>query len=168
MIRPVLLHDAEQTATLVTPDVAENLLSWRSPMSVDEARDRILESARLRSERAAVDYALTLRKTGELTGWLGLKLTGDEVARLGYWLGTAFRNRGLMKEAVGAAVPAGARFLQVRFVEALVLPDNRSSVALLDGAGFQKISANSVQVHIGGGTRWCDEYRLEIERDLTD
>jgi [ribosomal protein S5]-alanine N-acetyltransferase len=160
-VRPVAEEDAEPTAALVTPDVADNLLTWPSPMSAGQALARIRECATLQEERRAVNFAILLRDRGQLIGWVGLKLGDDGPPRLGYWIGTAFRNAGLMKEAARCAVPAGAAFLGASSVDALVLPENAASIAVLKHAGFTLLPGTGLDFEMARGLRHSERYRWE-------
>jgi [ribosomal protein S5]-alanine N-acetyltransferase len=136
-LRPVAEADAAPTAALVSPDVAANLSTWPSPMSIEQALDKVRKSRALVARREAIDLAIVVRESDALIGWIGLAIDEPGVARLGYWLGTQARGRGLMKEAAAAAVPPGAEFLGVTHVKALVLKGNAPSVAVLEAVGFR-------------------------------
>jgi RimJ/RimL family protein N-acetyltransferase len=154
-LRPVEPADAGATAALVTPDVTANLSTWPSPMTEAQARARILESRRLEHSREAINFAILDRAQGELLGWIGLIRMGERTARLGYWLGSAHRGRGLMKEAAAAALPAAAAFLEVTDVVALALPGNRPSIAVLDSLGFRPAGAEEFFFEIAGKSWTC-------------
>ena len=165
-LRPVVPGDAEPTARLVTPDVAANLSTWASPMTAAEASERIARARTLFEAGAGVDLAIVSRDRETLLGWIGFARDGDS-ARLGYWLGTEFRGRGLMKEAVIAACPAAAAFLDVERVHALVLKGNAPSIALLAAAGFELIGEELVHLEVANESRAClrFEWRAAEERN---
>lgn len=138
VLRPVRASDAEATAELMTLDVALNLSSWRSPLSLAEAADRIGRSIEAAVAAAALDLAICRRTDGRLMGWVGLALVAPARARLGYWLGTRFQGQGYMSEAAPAALAAGCAFLRAETVEACARPDNLPSVAVLEKLGMRK------------------------------
>jgi len=147
---------------LVPPaDSDQQLLTWPSPMSAEQALARIRECATLQQERRAINFAILLRDSGELIGWVGVKLRADGPPRLGYWIGTDFRNAGLMKEAAQCAVPAGAAFLEADAVDALVLPENAASIAVLRAAGFTHVPDAGLDFTMTGGVRHSERYRWE-------
>src|SRR5512132_2451886 len=86
LLRPVEDEDAAPTAKLVSPDVASQLSTWRSPMTEEEALDRIRTSQKLLSQRKAVNFAIVQKADGTLLGWIGLWLVSDRLARIGYWI----------------------------------------------------------------------------------
>jgi RimJ/RimL family protein N-acetyltransferase len=91
ILRPVEDADAAATASLVTGDIAANLLTWPSPMSCAQALARIRESKDKLERRDAVNFAIIRKSDGQLMGWLGLFCVESGTARLGYWLGVEFR-----------------------------------------------------------------------------
>ena len=154
-LRSVEPGDAAATAALVTPDVTANLSTWPSPMTETQALERIVESNRLEASGEAINFAILDRELGHLLGWIGLVRTGERSGRLGYWLGSPFRGRGLMTEAAAAALPAAAAFLDVAEVVALALPQNRPSIAVLEALGFRSAGEDDFYFEIAGTTRRC-------------
>ena len=160
VMRPVEDADAAATAALVTPDVAANLSTWPSPMSVAQAAAKIARSKTMLATREALDLAIVDRSGGTLLGWIGLALIAPGTARVGYWLGGSARGRGLMKEAVIVVVPAAAPFLDAERIIGLVLKDNAPSIAVLQAAGFQFHGEELVPFEIARTSRLC----LRFER----
>ena len=154
-LRPVEMADANATAALVTRDVAANLSTWKSPMSAADAAARIARAQAKLQAGDAIDFAIVSRADDLLLGWIGLALTEGNNARLGYGLGAPFRGRGLMKEAVGAAVPAGAALLDTKRVHALVLKGNAPSIAVLRATGFQLVGEERVRLEVARTSRLC-------------
>ena len=163
-LRSVEPRDAASTAALVTPDVTANLSTWPSPMTEDQALERILEAKRLERSREAINFAILDRARGTLFGWIGLIRTGERSGRLGYWLGSPWRGRGLMKEAATAALPAAAGFLGVSEVVALTLPDNRPSVAVLRALGFRSAGEDEFYFEIAAKSRMCLKFLWSAEQ----
>ena len=159
LLRPVEAGDAAATAALITPDVAANLSTWPSPMSTVQAADKIGRSRAMLGAREAVDLAIVDRNDGALLGWIGLALVAPATARLGYWLGTAARGRGLMKEAVAMAVPPAAAFVDAGRIVAMVLKDNAPSIAVLRATGFEFTGEELVPFEVARVSRPC--FRFE-------
>ena len=162
LLRLVTPEDAQPTAALVTPDVAANLSTWSSPMSRDQALQRIYKSREMRDRREAIDFAIVDRQTDCLIGWIGLAKLDESAARLGYWLGTPFRSRGLMKEAAAAAIPAGAKFLSVVLVQAFVLKGNGRSIAVLESLGFRLEGEETMLFENRGCLEECLRYSATL------
>jgi len=162
LLRPVEDEDAAPTAKLVSPDVASQLSTWRSPMTEEEALDRIRTSQRLLSQRKAVNFAIVRKADGTLLGWIGLWLVSDRLARIGYWIGTSFRRDGLTTEALSNVIPAAREFLGFSTIEALVLPDNQASRSLLGKLGFVEAGLADEFIASQGGSRSCVRHLLDF------
>jgi RimJ/RimL family protein N-acetyltransferase len=161
-LRPVEYADARRTAELVTPDVAANLSTWASPMSEEQAVERIRRSQDMLAKGEAVDFAITNGESSELLGWIGLATTAPGTARLGYWLGRSYRGRGVMTEAVMAFVPAAGIWLDASLIKAQTLSGNDASSALLLRAGFRREGEDAVLIERTGETVICSSFALHL------
>src|SRR5271170_1268846 len=102
-------------------------------------------------------FFIFLRETGMLVG--GVNLSGvrrgvAQAASLGYWMGEAFANRGLMGEALTGLLPYAFERLGLHRIEAACLPHNKASRALLLRLGFQQEGYARGYLKIAG--RWQD------------
>jgi len=123
----------------MTPAVARNLISWRSPMSVEEARQRIRESRKEERDRKSMNLAILLKESGALLGWIGFFMSGASPEfRLGFWLGEPYQARGLMAEALMATVPAAMGHLCINSIIAESFEDNIASIRLLEHIGMHR------------------------------
>lgn len=138
-LRPVLPSDAEETARLMTPGVARNLISWRAPMLAQEARCRIHESRKGARAGTSLDLAILLKEPEALLGWIGFfTAAGQPEFRLGFWIGEAYQGRGFMREALLAAVPAVMTRLDIDSIAAETFDDNSASMRLLEHLGMRR------------------------------
>jgi RimJ/RimL family protein N-acetyltransferase len=137
-LRPVCSDDAEETASLMTEDVARQLISWTYPMSPDAARTRIHVAEAELSRRSSVNLAILERSSERLMGWVGFERTGIGACRVGYWIGSRFQRQGFMVEALQMAGPPATRFLKAPLVRALVSRSNYSSISVLEQCGFRR------------------------------
>ena len=102
VLRPPHLSDAERlTRFLDNFAVAGNLARVPYPYRLVDARAWLRA---WRPDRAAEDTGFTIDLPGEgLIGHVGFHLN-ENGPQVGYWLGQPFWNRGLMTEALGAAL----------------------------------------------------------------
>ena len=120
------------------PKVARNLRdSFPQPYDRAAAERWIAYNATVQGP--TLDFAITL--DGELIGGIGF-LRNEDIFRcaleLGYWLGEPFWGRGLVAEAIAAAVDyAFATFPEVAVVQARHVVSNPASGRVLLKAGFQ-------------------------------
>lgn len=83
-------------------------------------------------------FAVEWKTTGEFIGFAGLKyLPEREEVDLGYRLNRSYWGKGLATEAGIACLDYGWKELQPEQVIAMVLPDNKASIRVLDKLGFR-------------------------------
>ena len=104
----------------------------------DMARERIAAAEADRRAGRGVSLAVTELATGEVVGYVELRLPAPEVGELGYALIAAARGRGLMAHALRLMVSwaTGEHRPRLARVQALVSPDNVASRKLLERLGF--------------------------------
>lgn len=76
---------------------------------------------------------------GEAAGGIGLEMLNDVdrmSAEIGYWLGEAFWNRGVMSEAVRAFTEEAFRRFDITRIFALPFAHNHGSIRVLEKAGY--------------------------------
>ncbi|WP_417309508.1 GNAT family N-acetyltransferase [Devosia sp.] len=79
-------------------------------------------------------YAITLGD--RMIGVVGLTLSSDEPAELGYWLGEPYWGKGYMSEAVKALLTAAFETKLFPELQARALADNAGSLRVLEKSGF--------------------------------
>ncbi len=153
-IRPVMLSDAKETAKLVTPAIARNLISWRAPMSVKEARQRIRESRKEGRERISLNLAILLKESDSLLGWIGFFMSDTHPEfELGFWLGERYQAQGLMTETLLATLPAAMRHLCINSIMAESFEDNIASIRLFEHIGMHRCGRGEITSSARGKTR---------------
>jgi ribosomal-protein-alanine N-acetyltransferase len=98
----------------------------------------------------------------------GVNLTGvrrraAQYASLGYWMGEAYANSGLMSAALRLLLPAAFQEFGLHRVEAACIPENRPSRALLDKFGFRTVGLARQYLRINGA--WRDHVLHELQFD---
>ena len=86
-----------------------------------------------------------------------------QAAVVGYWLGKPFVCRGYMTEAVRAAVGFGFESLHLHRLEAATMPNNASSIRVLERNGFGQFGHSRRSFELGG--QWFDRLLFERHRD---
>ncbi len=125
------------------PDVGPNA-GWPPHKSVEESIERSkrwAENWEKESSNIDLEFALTLKESGKVIGSLGLDNDGWRTKApnswsMGYVLGKAYWGRGLMTEAVNAAIDyvfgsLGAKLLCINHY-----PDNPRSRRVIEKSGF--------------------------------
>lgn len=137
-LEPVAPAHAAETAAAMTPAVAAMLFSWPSPMSIDQAADRIRAARagmRIGGER---HWAIIEGETEQLIGWISLLPTERTGHReIGFWLAETRWGRGLAPEAIRAVIGHAQRRMGVVSVVARARPDNGRSIRALVKVGMR-------------------------------
>jgi ribosomal-protein-alanine N-acetyltransferase len=165
LLRWVEDRDAPAISRLMTPAVSRWLASWPVPFTDDLAMERI-KSARAGAALSNIlPFAITLKQTGAVIGWVAVEREADHGPRgsLGYWLGEAYHGNGYMREAVSPAVAAGFALLGLSIIEAGAQPENTASFAVMAVCGMQKSGERMVYAPSRHRDELCVFY--ELQRD---
>jgi ribosomal-protein-alanine N-acetyltransferase len=146
-----------------------------APWEPQWARDELTRSAfrrRLRQvQREARDdqgyaYFIFSEADASLLGGLNISNVRRGVAQtasLGYWMGAPHAGRGLMTDAVTAAVRFAFGTLRLNRLEAACLPNNQASARVLEKVGFQLEGRARRYLKIDG--RWQDHDLFALLHD---
>jgi ribosomal-protein-alanine N-acetyltransferase len=120
--------------------------------------------------RAGTDYSffIFLRERGGETLVGGITLSNvrrraAQFVNLGYWMGHSYAGRGLMTEAVGAALPFVFETLGLHRIHAATLPHNAASRRVLEKNGFREEGYAERYLQIDG--KWCDHVLFGLTRE---
>jgi ribosomal-protein-alanine N-acetyltransferase len=112
--------------------------SMPSPYTLETAHAFIERSALAIERNENCVFGIHLR-SNELVGVLNLRLQErHRSGHMGYWMGAAFRNRGLTTEAVREAVQFGFQTLQLHRIHTSCMAENHASARVLEKAGFER------------------------------
>ena len=121
-------------------------------------------------QRSDLAYAFLLFRQADDVLVGGLTLANirrgvAQTARLGYWMGEAFVQRGYMTAAVRALIPFAFNSLRLHRLEAACIPANTASIRLLEKTGFSREGYAREYLCING--MWQDHLlyaRLDTQR----
>jgi RimJ/RimL family protein N-acetyltransferase len=77
---------------------------------------------------------------------VGFSFYENKPPEIGYWLGEPHWGKGLMSEAVKAAVEAAQVFSQFETITAQVLVGNDGSLKVLEKAGFKQVKKTKGEI----------------------
>lgn len=162
VLRCVAPGDAEATSALMTPEVSRWVATWPVPFTPEMAARRIAAMRRAAEARDALPFAVVVKTTSELAGWIMLNRHGDGPRRasLGYWLGERHHGRGYMREAAPAAVDAGFRQLGVEVIGAAAQPANEASFAVMRACGMRQVGEAMVHAPTRRRDELCHLYEV--------
>jgi len=101
----------------------------------------------------AKEFAIEI--DGEAAGCIAIFPKGH-IAGIGYWLGRAHWNKGIMTEAVKEIVKYGFNELGLRRIQASTFPQSKASMRVLEKAGFKLEGV--LRKNIKKGDKYIDEY----------
>lgn len=108
--------------------------------------DQMLVSmARLFTERASIEWGVSLRAEGRIIGTCGLHSfdTEQQGAEIGCILGRAYWGQGLMQEALSAVIAFGFDRFYLQTIKADIDAPNLRSLALFQRLGFVPTAAGN-------------------------
>jgi len=146
------------------PEIAANTLSIPHPYTEEHARSFLARvDGDIAAGRSAV-FAACDARTGALVGAVGLHIErAHRRAELGFWVGRAWRRRGLAREAVGALLDHAFGPLDLERVYASHYPWNPASGRVLAAAGLRP--EGTLRGHHLKGERRVDGIFYGILRD---
>lgn len=121
------------------PEVSRHVL-WDAHRSVQDARAYLRFILRQYRNNDPSSWGIELRETGQLIGTIGYMWWNREYrsAEVGYSLARAQWNKGLMTEALRAAIDFGFEEMQLNRIEAQHETTNPASGRVMEKVGMQR------------------------------
>jgi 8-oxo-dGTP diphosphatase len=136
-LRCLLPTDAgDLVAHLNDWEVARWLARPPYPYSAADADEFIAFARACHAKPHSLLFAIADRGTDRLMGVVGIEMEPDGAGELGYWLGRPYWGRGYGQEATIVLI-AQAGLAGLTQLVAFVHPENRRSLGLLQGCGFE-------------------------------
>ena len=143
-LRPPAMSDYPAWAELRARS-REHLTPWEPQWLRDELtrssfRRRVRHYQREARDDLGYSFLILREQDDQLLGGLSLSNVRrgvTQAAVLGYWLGQPFVRNGFMTEAVGALVRFAFEELRLHRVEAATMPNNTTSIRVLERNGFR-------------------------------
>lgn len=111
-------------------------------------------------------FLICLSRDGTIVGQIsftGISRGPFQSCYVGYWIGKGFGGRGLMTEALAAAIRFAFLKLSLHRIEANIMPENARSRSLVARLGFRKEGLGRRLLHIAGRWRDHERWALTIE-----
>jgi ribosomal-protein-alanine N-acetyltransferase len=139
ILRPFTLADGPDVQRLAGDrQIAATTLLIPHPYEDGLAETWIATHAEQFEGGKLANFAICLRKSGELTGSIGLVLhAADERAELGYWVGKPFWGNGYCTEAARAVLEYGFSVRGLNRVEAYHFGNNPASGRVMQKLGMR-------------------------------
>ncbi|MDD1708536.1 MAG: GNAT family N-acetyltransferase [Methanoregulaceae archaeon] len=156
-LRPFTEKDASEVSRLAgDPAISQFTLDIPYPYDQITAQNWIRGLAISSDEGTEIIYAITLRDKGILLGAIGLMKidTRNERARVGYWIGLPYWNKGYATEALASILGYGFRVKGLNRINAYFMTENRASGRVLEKCGMRY--EGTMRQHIRKGDRYKD------------
>ncbi|UJW76373.1 GNAT family N-acetyltransferase [Rhizobium sp. SL42] len=141
--------------------------SWRSDELTERSyRQRVVRNEQEFHSGMAVPFLLFSRDDEVLIGGLTIGLIRRGAAQscmIGYWMGERHAGKGHMFAALQLAIPYIFGPLELHRIEAACIPDNVSSIRLLEKSGFEREGLLREYLKING--QWRDHMLFSKIRD---
>lgn len=139
LLRPFELTDAPAVHQLASQrEIADTTLNIPHPYREEMAEAWILTHRQLRHAGIILNFAITLRATGELIGALGLRLEAvHNRGELGYWIGVPWWGQGYCTEAAAAALEFGFHEVGLNRIHAAHFTRNPASGRVMQKIGMR-------------------------------
>lgn len=165
-LRPWRAEDVPDLYAIARDPQVGPAAGWQPHRSVEESAEVI------RTVFASPEtYAVVLRETGRPVGCVGLLFPssshfriGATEAEVGYWIGTSWRGRGLMPEALGGLVRRAFEELELTALWGSCFVGNAASRRVMEKCGFRYLRTESGLQGLAGGSPQAGEI-LCLTRD---
>jgi [ribosomal protein S5]-alanine N-acetyltransferase len=157
LLRPFNKKDAYEVSQLAgDPAISQFTLDIPYPYDQATAHNWIQGLAISSDEGTEIIYAITLRDGGILLGAIGLMKidAGNERARIGYWIGLPYWNKGYATEALASILCYGFSVKGLNRINAYFMTENRASGRVLEKCGMRY--EGTLRQHIRKGDRYID------------
>jgi ribosomal-protein-alanine N-acetyltransferase len=145
ILRPYTEADAPALTGLCQDPEVQRRIDLPAPYGPANALEYILG---VQTARAIVDA-----RNGELMGSIGWRTVDQENVQIGYWVGSAFRRRGIATRALRMLSRWALTELATGRAQLLAEPDNRASQRVAEKAGFQREGLLRRYVRLRDGSR---------------
>ncbi|WKZ35450.1 MAG: GNAT family protein [Anaerolineales bacterium] len=140
LLRPLTMNDLDFVFRHFSEPLVTEFLLDEAPISdIAQAREMI-ESYQESETKSWNRWGIVLKNNHQIIGTCGYHKWNkrDLRAEIGYDLGPEFWGKGIMTEALRAALQNGLEGMGLNRIEAMVHPQNQGSLHLLHKLGFQK------------------------------
>jgi ribosomal-protein-alanine N-acetyltransferase len=140
ILRPIELSDAQDMFAYASDEEVVRLLSWAKHETLQQTENSIRDYFLTRPDRGIPEaYAIIYKENDKMIGTVDVHtLRFHDVGEIGYVLNRNYHNRGLMSEALKAAIPIWFEICGFRRLEIMHNEINIGSRRVIEKAGFVK------------------------------
>ncbi|MCL9659921.1 GNAT family N-acetyltransferase [Paenibacillus hunanensis] len=165
IVRQIKVSDAPELFRIWSDPVVTPYMNISPFQTEDQALEMIELLQELAQEDKAVRFSIIYKETNTIIGSCGYNFLDDEQgkAEIGYDLAQTYWGKGYASEAIGLLVDYAFSSLQFNRIEAKVMPENRSSIKLLQRLHFtcegmlqeyDEIDGQRIDLHMYSRLKW--------------
>lgn len=138
ILRPVLKSDYLAVYDNMQDKKIAFFVGTPYPYGQIEAKQFIENAIKNNKEKNELQLAIVSKENGQLMGMIGLKFESKDqpVAEIGFWIGSTFRGKGIMTEAVQRVLGVAFNELKLERVYGRAYSQNRSSCRVFEKNNF--------------------------------
>lgn len=139
-LRQLNAADAEQVHALRSSEEVNQFLDRAPSTCTEDALAHIRKIEDLAEQKKSLYWAINLTGKPDLIGGIGFWnfAEADNTIELGYELLPHYQGKGLMTEAIAAAIAFAFEQMKAETITAFTSPDNLKSIHLLGKIGFER------------------------------
>ena len=138
ILRRPTLNDADEMFKYRSDKELMQYIPHRLAKSKDEVVNTLEFIDGIISKNEGINWAITLKGDDTIIGMVGYVhiMKDHHRAEIGYMLHTPHHGKGIVHEAMGAAIDYGFRVMKLHSIEAIVNHENIASKRVLERKGF--------------------------------
>ncbi|WP_139487911.1 GNAT family N-acetyltransferase [Brevibacillus dissolubilis] len=170
ILREMTAEDAADLYSYYNDPELTKFLDWFGPSSVEHAEELIAYWRQQFEEDTFMRFGIASKEDNKIIGTIPINpVRGPFRWRLpivlGYELSREHWNKGIMTEALQAVIPYVFETLNNHRIIAEVVPDNHSSLRVLEKLGFEKEGYLKQHFYHDGLRTWSDVVTLALLKD---
>jgi len=143
--------------------IGRNMRNVNYPLSMKEARAHLKELMQKNASRPKTFDLFVIEINEECAGIISLgQITINHKAKIGYWLGSKYRGRGIMTDVVKRMTKYWFKKFSLKRIEAYVVIFNKGSARVLEKCGY-RLECITKKNRLKNG-KYYDEYQYAIIR----
>jgi [ribosomal protein S5]-alanine N-acetyltransferase len=161
LIRELTVDDTDAVHVYASDPNVVRYMIW-GPNTEQDTQDHIQRCLNMQKQNPRVDYefAVVLKKSGQLIGGCGMHVEEPLQAEFGYCFNTAYWGKGYASEASMALLHFGFGELGLHRIFATCRPANIGSAKVMQKAGMKY--EGHLREHIRHKGQWHDSYLYAI------
>ena len=138
VLRPCRKEDGKSLIENINDKtIYKNTSTIPYPYTKKDFRGWIKKNEKLKKEKKKTVVHFTIDVNGEAIGGVGIDHIDGYKGEVGYWIGSRFRNKGIITEAVKLVTNFGFKKLKLTRIYARIFSKNTASIKVMEKNGYK-------------------------------